>query len=910
MIRNPNLIIVALLFAFSNICYSQTWEQEFQKALEIARKQMFYESLDVFYNAKRLAKEAGETDNETYFEYLVIMTGPLSSIGLASEQGEIIQESLELSERVFGKTSKQYAQALDMKGNWFVQYTQEYDKAVEVFLQSYKIKLKVYIDGKYNNDLDWSLKYLGWYNALLSNTNPELADLSYIEKRLDIVEELLGQNNKNYAAALSVTASSYELINNYQKALSFHMKALRILNELGTDKSVLEFRAQTLIDIGTMQHKYYKWSSDRSVLLAAINSLLQGVKEMELIGTWRINLPRHYKDIGLLYMELKEYEKAKDAFKKSIEIQRDFYADGSFMNSYILIEVGQAYMDHGLLDEASGYIIETCTILIETIRNNYKYLSEEEKEKFYFTNVTPAFECLNTLVMLHNEARPELKALLYNFRLATKGILLNNQSDIIQYIANTNDKYLADLFTQWSAKKNLFSLKHSNPSNISLDINEIKKDIDLIEREMSKKAYSSLNGGSHVRSWEEILGILSENEAAIEIIRFRYYHKGFTDSVCYAALILTKGCNEPRLVYLKNGNELENSVFSSYRRDIQNHNVVHINSTVYEKLWRPIDQNLKSLKTVYISKDGIYNMLNINTLFNEEAGCYLFELKDIITLSRTDELFEKKVNVYPENAFLFGRPTFYDNITLDTISKENTMWYSDLPRHYSIQNTKLSDLPGTEKEVNEISFLLNEKGIKTVVYLKKDASEANLKKILKPSVLHIATHGFFFGDLNMSGIKTEKGTVSFRGLQERGTTLKNNVMHNSGLILAKFQNQAIHQNNNTFDDGVLTAYEASALNLSNTQLVVLSACETGLGSVKNGEGIYGLQRAFKIAGAKAILMSMWSVDDEATSDFMLSFYAEWMNSRDMVKAYKIAMSNTKKKYNHPYYWGAFELLGS
>ncbi len=131
-------------------------------------------------------------------------------------------------------------------------------------------------------------------------------------------------------------------------------------------------------------------------------------------------------------------------------------------------------------------------------------------------------------------------------------------------------------------------------------------------------------------------------------------------------------------------------------------------------------------------------------------------------------------------------------------------------------------------------------------------------------------------------------------------------MIRSGLILTGVDNP----NTGPEDDGILTAYEATNLKLDSTYLVVLSACETGLGEVKNGEGVYGLQRGFKVAGARFLLMSLWKVDDFATQQLMQDFYNNWLSGMAIHEAFEGAQMALRSKYPEPFYWGGFILLGS
>ena len=179
------------------------------------------------------------------------------------------------------------------------------------------------------------------------------------------------------------------------------------------------------------------------------------------------------------------------------------------------------------------------------------------------------------------------------------------------------------------------------------------------------------------------------------------------------------------------------------------------------------------------------------------------------------------------------------------------------------------------------------------------ASERNFKGMQEPRILHIASHGFFLSD------KDQKSDFY---------SMENNPLLRSGLLLAGAQNTYFGRQlrPNTFmdgEDGVLTAHEVLNMDFNGTDLVVLSACETGLGEVKNGEGVYGLQRAFVIAGARSVVISLWKVDDEATQDLMTSFYKHFLDGMTKYESLTLAQREMRAKYEDPVYWGAFVLCG-
>lgn len=208
-------------------------------------------------------------------------------------------------------------------------------------------------------------------------------------------------------------------------------------------------------------------------------------------------------------------------------------------------------------------------------------------------------------------------------------------------------------------------------------------------------------------------------------------------------------------------------------------------------------------------------------------------------------------------------------------------------------------LPGTKTEIGLIAALFNNKHLPCEVKTGFAASEDNFKMIgiaqASPTILHIATHGYFFDEP-----KNEDKTASFQNSE--------NPLIRSGLVMAGANKAWIDGHGyNNMEDGILTAFEIANLNLSKTKLVVLSACDTGLGDIQGTEGVYGLQRAFKMAGVDYILMSLWPVDDEKTAELMRLFYKNYLNGKPIREAFRGAQNEMKLHYA-PYHWAGFVLI--
>ncbi len=329
---------------------------------------------------------------------------------------------------------------------------------------------------------------------------------------------------------------------------------------------------------------------------------------------------------------------------------------------------------------------------------------------------------------------------------------------------------------------------------------------------------------------------------------------------------------------------------------------------------------LQDTKTIYYSPSGLLHRFNFDAIPIDEKTKLSDKFK-LVRLGSTRSLVVPDLTKVDSSnqVLLFGGINYNiattsinsDTISVDLLaSKGEELSFSYVDRGIKERGRDWVYLPGTEQEIKGVSTLFKKSNFKTVEFSGKYATEDAFKNIGKstssPRVLHISTHGFFFPDPK----DTRKSTVITRE-EEPVFKMSDHPMIRSGLILAG-GNYAWKEGKpfkEGMEDGILTAYEISQMNLSNTELVVLSACETGLGDIQGNEGVYGLQRAFKIAGAKYLMMSLWQVPDEETKEFMISFYKNWLNRKlSIPDAFRLTQTQMREKYTNPYLWAGFVLV--
>ena len=386
----------------------------------------------------------------------------------------------------------------------------------------------------------------------------------------------------------------------------------------------------------------------------------------------------------------------------------------------------------------------------------------------------------------------------------------------------------------------------------------------------------------------QMASVLAPDALLIEMIRYPHRLDGTRIEDRYGALVIASN-EEPKWISLGGANAIDENIelyrksvryessprnvqaYNESERDSTNESALHlILRSLHDQVWMPIEKALPAgSKTMILSPDGALNFISFATLLNAKDE-FLIEKYSIRYVASGRDLLREGEGSTTELLAVFGDPDFRSQPKLIARSEENrvlAMRSSEMP---DFETAPLTALPGTNKECTGLNAKAKALGKPTEVFLGAHASEAQLREINSPRILHLATHGFFLPES-----KDEHDGDEAQNDPGTPVILKN-PMHRSGLALAGAENTlaawAKNQVTPRDNDGIVTAEEVGALKLRGTWLVVLSACDTGAGEAKAGEGVLGLRRGFIQAGAQNLLMTLWSISDETTVQIMLDFY--------------------------------------
>ena len=833
-------------------------------AIRLYNLRLYKLSYQGYGAARRYMESHGLTDQVNYIRCISGLALVSLIRGKTTEADALITKALELSENKFGRQSVGYAANLNSRAK-LNQLIGNYNEAEKDFELSAR-----FVEKKFGSV---SLQY-----AILLN-NQAMLDLvmgrneqsiQQMNRSAQVAEKVFdepfkGKNSFENRIFLSNLAWVYLAVGRTAEADKTYQR-IKSIYESREQKSNPEYAA-LLEQMAFLNMQAGKNQAAENLLVTAAD-IYKRKFSVQSSGYASV-----MHQLGIINRNLNRYAEAERFGRQALEIR--FKVLGEHHPDYIksMEQLGITLWRKGSLQQAYNLLKMSIDRSIGFINKYFAPMSEAEKTRYWET-LHPRFQRFYAFAIENEITIPSLRSDLLNYQLVVKALLLNATGKVKRAILNSGDPELVKAYLNWLGRKeelaHLYAMSESELTSENINISGLEEEVNLLEKNLSSRSVQFSEAFARQQfSLHDLSSKLFADEALVEIIRVREFQSNFTENINYVFLVLTKDVSRPVFISLSNGLELETRFARYYKNAITSRQQDDIS---YGHFWSKVDSLLAGKKQIYVSPDGVYNQINLNTLRKPGSG-YLVNKYSIISMGNPKDLISlkqsRKVNTN-KTAFLMGDPVF-DGL--------------------------YPALPGTKIEIENVQKLLKTSGYGVTVKTQRMATETNLKSIKSPGVVHLATHGFFEKDLDLNSTATD---------MQHG--FDNNPLIRSGLLLVPTENIKIKNQKvgyETSDNGVLTAFEAMSLSLEGTQLVVLSACETGLGELRAGEGVYGLQRAFLAAGAQAVIMSLWKVDDLATQELMLNFYSALEKSPDKFQAFRSAQTKLMKKYPEPYYWGGF-----
>jgi CHAT domain-containing protein/Flp pilus assembly protein TadD len=768
------------------------------------------------------------------------------------------------------------------------------------------------------------------------------------EEALAISRALFGEGNVDSAAILDNLATLYDAQGRYGEAIALYEQALAIrrdqlgnahpevalnLNGLALthwkqgDYDRAEPLLQEALTIGRQQfgedHPEVALTLSNLAVLYRAQGRLAAAEPLftDTLAIWREHLGNHPRvgaglnNLAWLYMQQQRYAEALPLFQEALAIVQassgETHPDAATTFSNLAILYGA----EGNVDGAIAALDEAMAIEERNLDLNLAVLADAQRQSYAATVVNAT----NLGISLHLQRDPSsttASQLALTAVLRRKGRILDTATDSRQALsANLSPTEQAQLDQLDALRSQLANLIFSPPSSLTpeqyrLEVERLRTEEQALSVTLARQS-AAFRAETAPVTLDAIQAEIPEQGVLVEFVRYRPFDFERYDwqGDRYAAYLLSAD-GSIQGIDLGDAETVDQAVqdFSDALRRV-NLSPTNAARALARLIWDPLMPYLQDTEQVLLSPDGQLNRIPFGALQTED-GAYLISQYPLSYLNSGRDLL-KFATRDPSQApaVIMANPNYDDLASQgEGLRHQLSRTESGSRRSTELSNLQVGPLPGTAAEAAAIAQLLPN----ATVLTGDDASEGRLKQVQAPQILHIATHGFFLTDLPRLALAGRGlGVIAGGDVETLRTTPEQpleNPLLRSGLALAGF-----NQRSDGAEDGVFTALEASGLNLVGTQLVVLSACETGLGDIANGEGVYGLRRAFAIAGAETQLLSLWQVDDFATQQLMVAYYEQLLaggGRAEALRQVQLDLINSDGPYAHPYYWAAFIVSGN
>jgi len=918
-----------------------------------------YDSMGEYEKAEKLYKKTLEIrrrtlgkDHPDYAATLNNLASIYGFIGDYRKAEKLHKEDLEITRKLLGKDNPSYAISLN---NLALVYESmgDYEKAAKLLKEALEIK-----GGTLGKDRS---SYATSHATSLNNLGSlydSIGDYKKAEKlhkeSLEIRGRLLGEDHPDYATSLNNLGSLYYSMGDYEKAERLLKEAAEITGRsLGKGHPSY---ATSLNNLALVYDSIDDYKKAEKLLREALEIIGKSLgKDHSYYAASLRNLANVYDSVG-------DYKKAENLYKEALEIVGRSFGENHPDNSSTMSGLALVYYHTNRINEAFNSIKNAIEIDDETIRNVFSMANEKQKLA-YIGTTQRRFDILLSIVLSH-QSHDKIE-FAFNTVLRRKGIVAEILAMQREQLLAKKNPQLRLKFKELSHVRNMTMLRYQ-AAKTSRDrvrtrekIEELYEKSESLERELSRRipeyVVEKRIAASDVVA---VSGLLRKGSVLVEFVRF--YKSGIKSNMSdsksllgegprYSAFICRKDAPEKLEIINLSDAEVIDAAIAELKKAIsmegeseQDCDIVSVTGDSKTKLeqliLKKIEPSFEGCKEIILAPDGQLNLLPFEIL-RSSNGKMLIENYLVSYIGTGRDMLRVKRNIKKRHGSskVIADPDF--NLASDRKRKKETEeTHYHRSREFERGKHIMDELPATNFEGNFIARLLAVRPI-----MRGDALEGEIRKIQSPKILHVATHGFFFEDNDWSGMKQKAGGMEFGGNIERLAAKLENSLLRSGLVLAGYNT---YQRGGNLpleaEDGALTAEDVSEMDLSGTELVVLSACGTGLGDVRAGEGVFGLRRTFVLAGAKTLVVSLWSVDDLATMLLMNRFYenllkrkmpkaeslrdaqlylrgltggeiAEIINSNKAMREHFDILTydahKDAKPFSNPRYWGAFICIG-
>ena len=915
----------------------------------------------LFQKAVFITKMNVKTNYKDYVKSIWDLSTVYMDMGYDEKAEVLLLEISEITEKNAGKNNNDYIKTLFNLVNFYKTRKIDYQLTERYYLEILDISKD--FEGKekaiYMNALvttgrfclerkkyEQSLKHLSLAKDYYHSNENDVKFTDYTRALLNLsaLYQLMSDNQKaeecfleSLSATKEVTGQENEYLKCLQATVNFYL--ITIMDSVKAEKHLKDMIMVCEKNITNTNFNYYCTASTKlgnlldlkGELSEAENYFLKPVNISTIDNTKYANYIKSLENLTKFYRKTGNISKAEYFFLK----WKEYYAhNGTLKDGYVdlLFDLASFYLSIEKYKEVLETEIEACQILRMQVQRAFTFYSNNRRSE-YWEKISPKLEIPYSL-LLH--IPQETTSLAYDNTLFSKGLLLRTENRVKDAIMASGDSILINNYNQLlEMRLEIIELQKNSDTNEDDEIKSLEKSVSNLERllTIATNTYNELSSDLQM-TWQDVQRHLNREEAAIEFVHFRLFDKHWTDSTMYAALILRPGMKTPEWIVVCEQQKLQDILQSTNQNtQLKTENLyIDRGKELYQLIWKALEKELSGIKTVYYSPSGLLHKISFNALPTEEEGVLLPDKYNLNLVSSSREIARLKTEI--AQTFVQDSTVVYGGLTYDMQqsamlaaasryksydqpSSTDNQLFMDKRRQRDAELpdaelrsglSKWNYLSGTKAETEQIVSSLESKEIPHQYYTENNGNEESFKQLdgTKTEVIHLATHGFFLPDIEnpfVEDLVQRLGAAKEKPFE--------NPLLRSGLIMSGANNQWVAKDyimENDIEDGILTADEISRLNLTKTKLVVLSACETGLGDVKNSEGVFGLQRAFKLAGVESLIMSLWKVPDDATAELMTTFYEQWLSGQTKQNAFKAAQLKVREKYESPYYWAAFVMM--